>query len=221
MNINNAYPSKWLKSGDIPDGSDLNLTISHIEMEMVGQGEEQETKPVVYFKEIEKGVILNKVNAATISKLHGPETDGWAGKRIALYATEVQFGNQTTLGLRVRLRAPGSASTGIAKKAPAAMAPEVDDLDAGEEAIEEPGATDGLDEPEAVDMTPKAVKATTLEKKKAWAVILPDKRWCITDNAGHSGLLTLAAKENKAVRLSLVPLENTNYMRIVNVTEAA
>lgn len=105
MNINNAFPSKWIKSGDI-EGDDLVLTIKSVQIETVGQGEDAEEKPIVYFSEIEKGMVLNKTNADSISRLYGPETDGWTGKTIALFATEVAFGGKQTLALRVRLKTP-------------------------------------------------------------------------------------------------------------------
>lgn len=118
MNINNAFPSKYLKSGDIPDDADLILTIKEVVQENVGQGEEAENKPIVYFQEQEKGLVLNKTNATAISNLYGPETDGWTGKRIALFATEVDFAGKQTLALRVRLKAPKAV-------APALELPEV------------------------------------------------------------------------------------------------
>lgn len=113
MNINNAFPSKYIKSGDINPDADMVLTISHVEVENVGQGDEAELKPVVYFSETDKGLVLNKTNAATIAKLVGtPETEGWTGKRIALFATEVDFAGKQTLAIRVRMRAPnGNGST--------------------------------------------------------------------------------------------------------------
>jgi len=109
MNINNAFPSKWLKSGDIT-GDDLILTIREVRMENIGQGENTEVKPVVYFDETEKGLVLNKTNASTISQLHTPETNSWVGKRIALFSTEVDFAGKQTLALRVRMRIAANAS---------------------------------------------------------------------------------------------------------------
>lgn len=105
MNINNAFPSKYLKSGDVENG-DLVLTIARVTTETVGQGADAEQKPIVYFSETEKGLVLNKVNANSISNLYGPETDAWTGRRIALFSTEVDFAGRPTLALRVRLKAP-------------------------------------------------------------------------------------------------------------------
>jgi hypothetical protein len=59
-------------------------------------------------------MVLNKTNADTISRLHTPETDNWIGKRIALFATEVDFAGKQTLALRVRMKAPAPIKAPIA-----------------------------------------------------------------------------------------------------------
>ena len=105
MNVSSLYPSKYLKSGDLEE--DMRLTIKSLTQENLGQGDEQEVKPVLYFQEIEKGMVLNKTNCDTISNLYGPETDDWTGKRITIFATEVEFRGRQTLALRIRMRQPG------------------------------------------------------------------------------------------------------------------
>ena len=105
MNINNAFPIRWIKSGDLGDG-DMVVTVKSCSVETVGQGENAEDKPVLYFEESEKGMVLNVTNANTIAGLYGPETDGWIGKRIALFATEVDFAGKQTLAIRVRMKSP-------------------------------------------------------------------------------------------------------------------
>ena len=105
MNVSSLYPSKYLKSGDLEE--DMRLTIKSLTQENLGQGDEQEVKPVLYFQEIEKGMVLNKTNCDTISNLYGPETDDWTGKRITIFATEVEFRGRQTLALRVRMKQPG------------------------------------------------------------------------------------------------------------------
>ena len=108
MNINNAFPSDYLKSGDLE--GDLTLTIRAVETKSIGQGEQAELKPIVYFEEQEKGFVLNKTNALTISGMYGPETDNWTGKPITLFPTQVDFQGKSTLALRVRLQAKTAAT---------------------------------------------------------------------------------------------------------------
>jgi len=118
MNINNAFPSKWLKSSDVEE--DLTLTIRAVEVETVGQGEDAEEKPVIFFEETEKGMVLNKTNANTIAGLYTPETDNWVGKKITIFATEVDFGGKQTLALRVRMKKVVSKTAPVLSEQPAA-----------------------------------------------------------------------------------------------------
>lgn len=102
MNINSAFPSKYLKAADAEDG-DLLLTIARVKMENVGAKGKDDMKPVVYFGEVEKGLVLNKTNAKMISKIAKSEdTDDWAGTKVRLIATEVEFQGDLVMSLRVR-----------------------------------------------------------------------------------------------------------------------
>lgn len=120
MNITQAFPSSTLKAADIED-EDLILTMSHVEIKTVGQGNKAEDKPHLYFKETDKALVLNKTNAASISKLYGPDTDDWAGQKISLFSTEVDFAGTPTLAIRVRLKKPTGATAPA--KASTATAP--------------------------------------------------------------------------------------------------
>jgi hypothetical protein len=107
MKISEAFPSKYLKSQELE--GDVTYTISHVEIETVGRGDDSDQKPVVYFNETDRGLALNKTNANTISGLYGDDTDGWIGKTITLFATEVDFQGKQTLAIRVRMRKPAAA----------------------------------------------------------------------------------------------------------------
>lgn len=105
MNMNKTMESKWLTAEDAEDG-DLVLTMKRVVEEEIGMGDDKKEKYVVYFKETEKGLVLNKTNTKTIIGLHGAESDDWKGKKIALFATEVQYQANMVLALRIRLKAP-------------------------------------------------------------------------------------------------------------------
>lgn len=107
MNINQAYPSNFLKADDL-GGKSVTVVIQKVEMEEIGQGRDKETKPVLYFRGKEKGVVLNKTNANTITKLYGGETDDWIGKAITLVPREVEFQGEMVLSIRVSLQKPGA-----------------------------------------------------------------------------------------------------------------
>jgi hypothetical protein len=100
MRTSEAFPSKHLKSDDIL--RDTTVTIESVEMKTVGQGEEQEVKPVISFKELEKGLVLNVTNSMVIESMYGDEMDLWPGHRITLYVTKVQYGKKMVPAIRVR-----------------------------------------------------------------------------------------------------------------------
>ena len=118
MNMNEMYPSRYLKATDL-DAATV-LTISNVVLEEVGQ--DKKKMPVVFFKGMKKGLALNKTNATTITKLAGsPDTDSWIGTRITLFPTEVNFKSDLVPALRVSSTPPKT----VAKAAPAPKAPAI------------------------------------------------------------------------------------------------
>lgn len=130
MNINTAYPSAYLKADDL-NGRAVTVTIDRVEMEEIGQGRNKETKPVIYFRGKEKGLVCNKTNANTIAKLYGGETDEWAGKGITIRPAEVEYQGEMMIGIRVSPMKPGGAA--VPAKATAAPAPKPTDPDPSDE----------------------------------------------------------------------------------------
>lgn len=121
MNIDNAFPSKFMKAADLPEETVVPYVIERIEMEEIGR--DKQTKPVIYFKGEEKGFVANKTNCNTIAKLLGSrDTDDWTGKTIRLYRTEVQFGDEMVESIRVSIKTGGKAA------APKAAAPDDDEI---------------------------------------------------------------------------------------------
>lgn len=118
MNITAAFPSKTLRDADIE--SDMTLTMREVAIETVGQGKDAEEKPVLYFRETDKSLVLNKTNANTIAALYGADTDGWAGKQITLFGTEVDFAGKSTPAIRIRSKKPASGAAPVANKQPVA-----------------------------------------------------------------------------------------------------
>lgn len=115
MNINGAYPSTYIKASDLQSRT-VRVQISVINIEEVGDGQ----KPVIYFTGKEKGLVLNKTNANTISTVLGTETDAWIGKTIELYPTMVDFQGRQVEAIRVRMP---RAQPVAAKPAPAPEPP--------------------------------------------------------------------------------------------------
>ena len=104
MNINDAFPSNYLRSSDLQN-QDIVVQMDRLQYEEIGGDE----LLVLYFLGKKKGIVLNKTNAQTIAGLHGPETDAWHGKTIILWATQVDFKGQSVPCIRVKLNASTSA----------------------------------------------------------------------------------------------------------------
>jgi hypothetical protein len=98
------FGGKYIKAADLPDDEDMVVTIKGYSFEPVGQ--DKEMKAVLTFRENEKQLVLNKTNAGTIANLYGKDFEDWVGRKIALFATEVDFAGKSTLAVRVRMRAP-------------------------------------------------------------------------------------------------------------------
>lgn len=105
MNINQAFPSKYLAATDLGQAKPV-VTISNIGTEVINQNEPP--KFILHFQGKNKGMVLNKTNAMNIATMYGPETDAWIGKQITLYTTFVDFQGKSVLALRVEPQVPAA-----------------------------------------------------------------------------------------------------------------
>lgn len=114
-NINDAFPSKFLKASDLK-GTEPVCVIDKVLFEPVGQSKEM--KAVVYFVGKAKGLVLNKTNATRIVQLSGSGiTEEWPGTRIKLYGSVTTFEGDEVECIRIR------QNTGALPKAPPALPP--------------------------------------------------------------------------------------------------
>lgn len=111
MNINDAFPSKFLKAGDLE--GEVIVTMRHVENDTIGD----DTKPVLYFDGWDKGLVLNKTNAMNIAQIYGPETSGWLGKSMTMTTAWVDFQGRSVESIRLyppkAQSAPQSGNAGI------------------------------------------------------------------------------------------------------------
>ena len=97
-NINQLFPSKYLKAEDVKAG--VTVTIAGMKMEKVAEGEAD--KPIIYFHGAQKGLVLNKTNAQMIAHITGSfDTDEWANKMIYLHSEPVSFQGRIVDSIRV------------------------------------------------------------------------------------------------------------------------
>ena len=95
------FPTKFMKASDVED-EPTTVTVAGVEAVELDDG----TKYALSFEESGKQLILNVTNGRTIEKLYGDETDDWIGKRITLFAAQVEFKGDQVMAVRVSLKKP-------------------------------------------------------------------------------------------------------------------
>lgn len=100
----------FLGSWDLPDGTDLILTIDHVARDDVKNEKGSEKKLTLHFKERDyKPMVCNTTNAKAISKAYNStKVEDWENKKIAIYKAMISAFGQTTECLRVREYPPKS-----------------------------------------------------------------------------------------------------------------
>lgn len=133
MKSTDMFPSKYLKAEDF-DG-DAVVVIEKVVKEKFTdpQTKQDSEKAVAYFKDVDKGLILNKTNWNLIAKQHGDESDEWIGKEIWLTVLDVEAFGDVVQAIRVKQKSKPKTGTGIGKKAPISEA-EAAEASADEEA---------------------------------------------------------------------------------------
>ena len=119
--VSEMIVSKFLRKEDFDE--DMVATIKGVRLEDVGNQGEQ--RWVLYFREMQKGMVLNVTTIRVLEGAYGDDSGGWVGKRVMIYVDpNVSFQGRVIGGLRLRVSkkaAPAPAP------APAAHADEFDD----------------------------------------------------------------------------------------------
>ena len=105
INIDSVYQSKsnFLKAADLPAGKQVKVTMESFEIVQMDDNGVSKDKVNVHFVGKEKTLMLNKTNSGAISHVYGGDTDGWVGKEIIMYSTQVDFGGQMVPAIRVSI----------------------------------------------------------------------------------------------------------------------
>ena len=103
--VEDYFPSRFLKSDDVK--ADTPVTISKIEEEKVGE----DMKPIVYFEETDKGLVLNVTNARKIADIVGSDKiSEWPGNKITLHTVLVNYRKEEVPAIRVKALATAGAT---------------------------------------------------------------------------------------------------------------
>jgi hypothetical protein len=127
VNINDVYPSKFLKTHDLK-GTSPTVSIERVGVEQVRNRVKADTRVVLYFKGKTKGLLLNKTNAQTVAQIAGsPLTEQWAGVAVTLYVTTATFG--AVVHDVIRIKAPAAGAAPVRRPIAAAPAILTDELE--------------------------------------------------------------------------------------------
>jgi hypothetical protein len=85
IDINDAYPPKWLTQSNVDALLDKlvhEATFASVSYELIG--EPKQRKVVWRFREITQGMVAKKAHHDAAAELYGQATSGWIGKRIQI-----------------------------------------------------------------------------------------------------------------------------------------
>lgn len=111
MKTNDVFPSKYLKAeDDLFDNGEVIATIKDVQLESLKSRERgEESKPVMYFKELPKGLIVNKTNWGICAKLfNSDDSDDWTGERVALVKVDVDAFGDVVQAIRIKSQKPAT-----------------------------------------------------------------------------------------------------------------
>jgi hypothetical protein len=100
--------SRFLKAADLK--TEKKFRIKNVWAETVGVGDEKERKPVLWFTNDERGLLLNTTNLRALAGAFGDSMEGWVGKVIVVFPTMIDFRGKMVPALRVRIPPPKQAS---------------------------------------------------------------------------------------------------------------
>lgn len=101
MKSNQIFPSKYIKAADLNGETPVTIKLVCLEMMKDQDGIDQE-KPVMYFAEFSKGLVLNKTNWNAAAEIaHDEESDNWKGAKVILAIVRVEAFGKVTDGIRI------------------------------------------------------------------------------------------------------------------------
>jgi hypothetical protein len=111
--------SKWLKGSDLIPGQQLRVTVKSAYEHTFEQ--QNETKPVLSFQEIDQDLPLNKSQCGTMIQNFGPNAALWVGQTLLLMPAPSNYAGKPTIMIMASpSQFPGAAAHGIPPQAPQA-----------------------------------------------------------------------------------------------------
>lgn len=97
MDMISDFPGRFFKGVEQRGKKPLTLTIKDVVKEEMDDGK---IKPVLYFEEDERGLVLNVTNRTDLIDRFDRKSADWLGKKITLISQRVQGPNGMTDGIR-------------------------------------------------------------------------------------------------------------------------
>lgn len=103
MNLTEIYPRRFASGSDLVHS--LIVTVSNVAIESMYSGNGQTVeKPVIYFKETKKGVVLCKTLAYQVADILGStDTSTWIGQQITLVPDTLMVAGKPRNVIRARM----------------------------------------------------------------------------------------------------------------------
>jgi hypothetical protein len=106
MRTNDVFTSKFLKSADVKTKQRIAV-ISHLEIETVGQ--DKRDKPVLYFEDGVKPMVVNRTNFEELEAAFG-DSDEWPGQKVKIFCAPTSYQGKRVDGIRVAPIVPKPAA---------------------------------------------------------------------------------------------------------------
>lgn len=109
MKLSDLYPRRYATGHDL-NGKAYTLTIERVQLEEMrpNHNAPAEMKPVIYFENSEKGVIMSRTMAYQVAGVVGSEdTLDWPGQRITIYPQPMMVAGKQRVGIRARAPSNG------------------------------------------------------------------------------------------------------------------
>jgi len=101
--LSDVFHGKTLSASDLDEEGQV-FTITDVDVKQFDDG----PKLMISLEETDKAFVANKTNSQTIAQLYGDDTDEWAGARISLYQTWVDFQGKQVQAIRVKPKKPAA-----------------------------------------------------------------------------------------------------------------
>lgn len=100
IDFDQLYPGRFLKSGELL-GKKRTVTIDDVEIDELEGEKGKKIQGIIFLKETEKQILLNKTNGLCLRGMFGRKLGDWKGKRITIYQDSVRFGPDMVDAIRI------------------------------------------------------------------------------------------------------------------------